>query len=139
MDAPQFGKSLRHEWLLDPDYVTANHGSFGAAPRRVLAAQDDWRRRLETQPTRFMSRTLPAALRHAASALAGFIGGRGENLAFVENATVGCNAVLRSQRLRPDDEVVVLSHVYGAVDNTVRYVCDLAGARRVVVDLPFPA
>jgi len=56
----------------------------------------------------------------------------------VENATVGCNAVLRSRRLGPDDEIVMLSHVYGAVGNTVRYVCNISGAKPVEVDLPFP-
>ncbi len=133
-----YGKPLRPEWLLDSEYVTVNHGSFGATPRRVLAAQDAWRARLESQPSRFMHSVLPGALREAAGQLARFIGGTGDNLAFVENATVGCNAVLRSRRLRPGDEIVMLSHVYGAVGNTVRYVCDISGAKPVEVDLPFP-
>lgn len=135
---PAYGKALRAEWRLDPDYVTVNHGSFGATPRRVLAAQDAWRAKLENQPSRFMRKTLPGALRDAAAQLARFLGGSGDNLAFVENATVGCNAVLRSRRLRPGDEIVMLSHVYGAVGNTVRYVCDVSGAKPVEVDLPFP-
>jgi isopenicillin-N epimerase len=116
------GAAIRHEWMLDPDYVTVNHGSFGATPRCVLAAQDAWRRRLEAQPSRFMRLVLPDALRDAAGRLAAFVGAQAADLAFVENATTGCNAVLRSRRLQPGDEVIVLSHVYGAVRNTVRYV-----------------
>jgi isopenicillin-N epimerase len=46
--------------------------------------------------------------------------------------------VLRSLRLRPGDEMIVLSHVYGAVRNTVRYVADRAGATMVEVAMPFP-
>jgi isopenicillin-N epimerase len=136
--APQYGKALRREWMLDPDYNTVNHGSFGATPRRVLAAQTEWRDRLERQPSHFMRKVLPGALRQAAARLAAFVGGDGANLAFVENATVGCNAVLRSRRLAPGDEIVMLSHVYGAVGNTVRYVCDISGAKPVEVELPFP-
>jgi len=136
--APELGKAIRHEWSLDPDYVTVNHGSFGATPRIVLAAQDDWRRQLEAQPSRFMRKVLPGALRQAAAGLAAFIGGTPENLAFVENATVGCNAVLRSLKLHAGDEIVVLSHVYGAVRNTVRFVTERAGGRLVEVPLAFP-
>jgi isopenicillin-N epimerase len=135
---PVLGAAIRHEWALDPDYVTVNHGSFGATPRAVLAAQDGWRRQLEAQPTRFMTSVLPGALRGAAGKLADFIGAKPESLAFVSNATEGCNAVLRSRRLAPGDEVVILSHAYGAVRNTVRYVCDVSGARLVEVALPFP-
>ena len=135
---PELGKAIRHEWSLDPDYVTVNHGSFGATPNCVLAAQDAWRRKLEAQPSRFMRNVLPGALRQAAADLAHFIGGTPDNLAFVENATVGCNAVLRSLKLHEGDEVVVLSHVYGAVRNTVRFVTEGVGAKLVEVPLAFP-
>ena len=133
-----YGAAVRDEWLLDPDWVTVNHGSFGATPIAVLDAQERWRREMERQPSYFMRRVLPDALRGAADALAGFIGAEGKDIAFLENATVGCNAVLRSLRLGRGDEVVVLSHVYGAVRNTVRYVTELAGAVMVEAVVPFP-
>jgi isopenicillin-N epimerase len=44
---PLLGAAVRHEWTLDPEWATVNHGSFGATPRVVLAAQDDWRRQME--------------------------------------------------------------------------------------------
>lgn len=135
---PALGRAVRHEWLLDPDFVSVNHGSFGATPRVVLAAQRDWQRRMEAQPGRFFRAILPQALRHAAERLAGFLGTTATRLAFVENATVGCNAVLRSLRLAPGDAVLVLTHGYGAVRNTVRYVTERAGARMTEAALPFP-
>ena len=85
-----------------------------------------------------MRAVLPDALRHAADRLGAFIGADGKDIAFVENATTGCNAVLRSLRLAPDDEIVVLSHGYGAVRNTVRFVTERAGARMVEAAVPFP-
>jgi isopenicillin-N epimerase len=135
---PLLGKAVRHEWALDWDFLSVNHGSFGAAPRVVLAAQREWQQRLEAQPGRFMRAVLPNALRHAADRLGAFIGADGKDIAFVDNATTGCNAVLRSLRLAPDDEVMVLSHGYGAVRNTVRFVCERAGARLVEATVPFP-
>ena len=134
----ELGRAVRGEWALEEGFLTINHGSYGATPKVVLAAQDAWRARMEAQPSRFFRAELPGALRVAAEVLAGFLGARGEDLAFVENATTGCNAVLRSLRLAPGDEVVVLSHVYGAVGNTVRFVTERAGARMVHAPVPFP-
>jgi isopenicillin-N epimerase len=135
---PDLGRAIRHAWHLDPDFITVNHGSFGATPDCVLAEQDAWRRRMEAQPTRFMGLVLPDALRRAADRLGAFLGARGEDIAFVDNATGGCNAVLRSLALRPGDEVLVLDHGYGAVRNTVRYVTERAGARMTEAAIPFP-
>ena len=37
---PEFGRAIRAEWPLDPDVAHLNHGSFGAAPKAVLQAQE---------------------------------------------------------------------------------------------------
>jgi len=130
--------AARAAFCLDPDWLTLNHGSFGATPRAVIAAQQGWRDRLEAQPTRFMTMELPGALRSAASQLAGFLGADAEGLGFIENATAGCNAVLRSLRFTPDEEVVVLSHGYAAVQKAAAHIAGGAGARLIEVPIPFP-
>jgi isopenicillin-N epimerase len=135
---PRLGRAVRHEWPLDWTWLTVNHGSFGASPRVVLAAQQDWRRQLESQPTRFIHETLPAGLATVAARLGAFIGADGKDIALLDNATSGCNTVLRSLRLSQDDEVLVLSHGYGAVRNAVRFVTERAGARMTEATLPFP-
>jgi len=126
------------EWGLDPAWLTLNHGSYGAAPRSVLAAQAAWQARLEAQPTRFMMRELTPALREAAGVLAEYLGVDGPGLAFVGNATEGAQAVLRSLRFTAGEEVVVLSHVYGAVRQALRHIAVPQGVRVVEVALPFP-
>ena len=135
---PALGAAIRLEWRLDPDFLTVNHGSFGATPLAVLAAQEEWRLRLEAQPSRFMRDELPPALRQAAAKLGRFLGAKGEDIAFVDNATTGCNAVLRSLVFKPGDEILTLDHVYGAVRSTVRHVAERAGAKVAVAALPFP-
>jgi isopenicillin-N epimerase len=132
------GAAIRHEWTLDPDFLTVNHGSYGATPRVVLAAQDEWRRRMEAQPTRFFSRELPEALREAATVLARAVLAEPDDIVFVPNATTGCNAVLRSMRLEAGDEILHASHVYNAVRNTMVYVAERSGAKVVSAELPFP-
>src|SRR6185437_2395458 len=135
---PPLGRAIRHEWRLDPDFLTVNHGSFGATPACVLAVQAEWRDRMEAQPSRFMRAMLPGALRDAANRLGGFIGAPGADIAFVDNATAGCNAVLRSLQFAPGDEILVLDHGYNAVRNTVRFVTERAGARMTEAPVPFP-
>ena len=131
---------MRHEaeWSFDPDWITVNNGSFGACPRSVREVQARWRERFERQPTCLIHRDLPGLLRAAAAALAAFVGARSEDTVFVENATAGCNAVLRSRAFGPGDEILMLDQAYGAVLNTVRFVAGQAGARIVTAELPFP-
>src|SRR5437763_17096133 len=100
------GAAVCQEWALDPDFLTINHGSYGATPLVVLAEQDRWRKRMEAQPTRFFFLELPTALREAAATLARFLGAQAEDVVFVPNATTGANAVLRSLRLQAGDEIL---------------------------------
>ena len=129
---------LAEHWGLAPGYNTVNHGSYGATPRVVLAAQRRWRDEMEAQPTVFMAQTYPVAIRTAAAALAAYLGATAEDLAFLVNATDGCNAVLRSLAFAPGDEILMLGHVYGAVRNTIAYVAQQAAATPTIAEIPFP-
>lgn len=133
-----FGRALRPLWLLDPESVHLNHAGFGATPVAVLDAADAWRRRVEINPSQFMETALSGLLRGAAGRLAAYVGARPENLVFVDNATTGINAVLRSLVLMPGDEVLTTSHVYRSVRHTLDFVCERAGARLTFADIPFP-
>jgi isopenicillin-N epimerase len=127
----------RH-WTLDPAVDFLNHGSYGAAPRAVLADQQAWRDRIEAEPVRFFSSDLEAALDQARAALAAFVGADPDDLAFVPNATAGTNAVLRSLRFAPGDELLTTDHAYNAAKNAMQYVADRDGARVVIAAVPFP-
>lgn len=133
-----FGKSIRHHWLLEDDCIFLNHGSFGATPKVVLAAQSKWRSRMEAQPIRFIDRELGGHLRAAASELAAFVGAKGEDLVFVENATAGINAVVRSLDFSLGDQIVTTNHAYAAVRKTLSYVCQRSEASLVEATIPFP-
>ena len=138
MSSPVFGHARRADFLLDERVAPLNHGAYGATPRVVLDASDRWRARMEADPSTFFRRDLPGLLRAAAARVAGFLGGRGEDWAFVENATAGMNAIIGSQRLAPGDELVCLSQVYGAVGNALAYHAARSGARVVRVPIPIP-
>lgn len=129
---------VRHPWQLDDAVHFLNHGSFGATPRKVLEMQSELRAMLEANPVRFMTREYEPRLDHARDELAKFIGASPKDLVFVNNATTGVNAVLRSLDFKPGDELLTFDHAYNACVNALRYVAEKSGARVVVAQVPFP-
>lgn len=130
---------MRDRFLLDPDVVFLNHGSYGACPREVIEAQQHWQLQMERNPVEFLGRRSAALLREARERLGAAIGADADDLVFVPNSTTAVNLVARSLDLRPGDEVLATDHEYGACDATWQWVCSRAGAtyRRVEVPLPY--
>jgi isopenicillin-N epimerase len=130
---------MRDAFLLDPDVIFLNHGSFGACPREVFAQYQQWQLEMERNPVEFLGRRSGELLGQARQKLATYLGARADDLAFVSNATTGVNIVARSLSLSPGDEVVGTDHEYGACEAVWNFVCNKAGAhyRRVQIPLPF--
>ncbi len=129
---------LAAAWALDPAVVFLNHGSFGACPRTVLAAQADLRAEMEANPVAFLGRALEARLDAARARLATFVGADPDDLAFVPNATAGVASILRSLRFAPGDEIVTTDHEYNAALNMARFAAARDGSRLVVARIPLP-
>lgn len=129
---------MKDLFLLDPDVVFLNHGSFGATPKPVFAVYQEWQRRLERQPVYFFTRTSDQELRAAREALATYINADANDLVFVHNATFGVNVVARSLALGPGDEILTTDHEYGACSNAWELACRKTGARYVRRSLPLP-
>ena len=144
-----FGRGIRSEWPLDFDIAYLNHGTVGVTPHRVRAAQQAVRDEMERQPSRFLLRELtrivvgqPRAdeprMRQAAAVVGGFLGARADDLVFVDNATTGVNAILRSFPLQPGDEILVTDHGYGGVTNAATFAARVRGATVRTIALPDP-
>lgn len=129
---------MKQHWTLDPDITFLNHGSFGATPRVVLEAQNEFRAQMEREPVRFFVRELEPLLDDARGVLADFLNADPQGLAFVPNATAGVNAVLRSIDIDKHDELLTTSQEYNACRNALEYVATMNGAKVVVADIPFP-
>lgn len=129
---------LRSEFLLHPDVVFLNHGSFGACPRPVFEAYQRWQLDLERQPVEFLGRRFVELMRDARQALADYVGVQANDLVYVPNATTGLNVVARALPLRPGDEVLATDHEYGALDRTWRFICARRGATYINQPLPLP-
>ncbi len=131
---------MRSGFLLDPDVVYLNHGSYGACSEPVFSEYQRLQLELERQPTDFFTRRAftgfwgedngTGALARARASLALFLGARTQDLVFVPNATSGLNTVIRSLALRPGDEVLTTAHEYGAISRTWEF----AGATLVTCE-----
>lgn len=118
---------MKEHFLLDPDVIFLNHGSFGATPRPVFESYQRWQWELEKQPVEFLGRRSDELLNHARSILADYLGTKRDNLVFITNTTTGVNILARGIKLEPGDEVLASDHEYGAMDRTWKYLSQASG------------
>ena len=130
--------NLRDLFLIDPNIIFFNHGSFGACPRPVFEVYQDWQRELERQPVEFLGRRFGALMEEARGVLAAFLSTGQENLFYTTNATTALNIVARSLPLGPGDEILSNDHEYGALDQTWEFVCSKRGCRYVRPTISLP-
>jgi isopenicillin-N epimerase len=125
---PITNSDLRDSFLLDPNIHFLNHGSFGACPIPVFETYQDWQRRLERQPVKFLGRELNQLNLQARMALASYLNASADELVYIPNATHGVNIISRSIQLSPGDEILTTDHEYGACDYTWEFNCIKTGA-----------
>ncbi len=130
--------SLKSQFLLDPDILYFNHGSFGACPRPVFESYQRWQCELEREPVQFLARRAPDLLAEARTALAEFLGCLADEVVYFTNPTTVLNMVARSLDLKPDDEILTTDHEYGALNRTWRFICNRRGARYIRQPIPLP-
>lgn len=131
-------EDLRPLFLLNPNVVFLNHGSFGACSKPVFEAYQQWQLELERQPVEFLGRRIDDLLQQAMQPLAEYLNADADDLVFVQNATTGVNLAARSLPLQPGDEILSTDHEYGACANTWRFVCQQTGAQYIERPIPLP-
>lgn len=125
-------------FLLDPEVIFLNHGSFGACPKPVFEVYQNWQRELEGQPVEFLGRRITELLANARARLAAYLGVESDEVVYFTNPTTALNMVARSLDLHPGDEVLASDHEYGALDRTWRYICNMTGANYIRQPIPLP-
>jgi isopenicillin-N epimerase len=130
--------NLARHFLIREDVVFLNHGSFGACPRPVFAAYQDWQLELERQPVAFLGRDLTERMLGPRVELAAELGTSGDNVVGLTNATLGLNIVAQSLDLKPGDQILTTDHEYSALEKTWTYVARRTGAEIVTVKIPMP-
>ncbi len=113
---------MKEHYLLDPDVIFLNHGSFGATPRPVLEAYQNWQLRFERQPVQFLAREISGELKKARQILGDYLHADADDLVYIPNATFGVNIIARSLPLEPGDEILTTDHEYGACENVWKFI-----------------
>lgn len=100
-------------FLLDPDVVFLNHGSFGAIPQPVFDEYQRLQRAMEHQPVEWLQRRIDGLMATARESLAVYIGCAADEVVYFPNPTTAIAMVARSLALQPGDEVLTTDHSTG--------------------------
>jgi len=130
--------NLKNLFNLDPNVHFLNHGSFGATPKPVFEAYQNWQLRLERQPVLFLGRELDGLLKESRVILGEYLNADADDLVYIPNATHGVNIIARSLNLQPGDQILTSDHEYGACDYTWEFICDKVGAQYIHQPIPLP-
>ena len=129
---------MRDQFLLAPNVIFLNHGSFGACPKPVFETYQGWQRELESQPVEFLGRRSDGLLDEAREVLGEYLACHADDLVYIPNASVGMNMVARSIPLKAGDEILSTDHEYGAVDLLWTFICEKTGATYIRQPMPLP-
>jgi len=129
---------MKEHFLLDPEIIFLNHGSFGACPKPVFDVYHEWQCELERRPVEFLGRRSTQLFAEAREKLAAFLNCAADDVVFFPNPSTAINMVVRSLVLQPGDEILTTDHEYGAMDRTWKYYCAKNGAKYIQRHIPLP-
>jgi len=127
---------LKENFLIAPDSIFLNHGSYGACPRPVFQEYQRWQRLLEEQPVHFFTDTVYHALKEAREALGEFVGCDEDELLFFQNPTTAISNILYNLELKNNDEILMTDHEYGALIRAWEEMGKRTGANIVQQNIP---
>ena len=130
--------SLKNDFLLNPNYLHLNHGSFGACPKPIFEDYQRWQLALERNPVQFFVHDGNEQLHKSKTALAEYINCSPDDIVMTMNPSYAINIIAKSLDLSRWDEVLATNHEYGALDRTWDYYCKKAGAKYVQQEIPIP-
>lgn len=122
MDLPIIpGNHLLVHFPLDPSYLNINFGSFGCPTNRILSKQHEYQAQMDFNPEKWFRYELFPHLNEIRSLIASYINCSLKNLALIQNASDGANAVLRSNLTKNKEKVLVFDLAYPMLMNTLIY------------------
>jgi len=139
-DFPEFGKKILNKFYLDSNYTNVNHGSYGCSPISVFQKYQQYQRELEFNPEREIRFASLEKSNKVLKQIAIYLDCDAENLVFIENASDGLNAVLKSLFAKSDlnhvnasssDKVLIFDIAYSNTKSIIQYLMDNFALKKI--------
>jgi len=125
--------------MFENGFLNFNHGGFGATPRPVRQAMEAFTDRMETQPTAwFGGGGYRAVLDQVRPLLARLLGANSSDVVFLDNASAGLTAVLRSMDWKRGDVLLLTDAAYAVIPNTADWLERRYGIRTLRARIEYP-
>jgi len=129
---------MKSLFMLDPDVVYLNHGSYGACPKPIFDTLIHWQHKLENEPVKHLTFDIYKYLEDSRSALSDYVKCDKDDIVFFPNPSTALNTVLRSLDLKEGDEILTTDHEYGAMDRAWNFLCKKRGSKYIKKDISLP-
>lgn len=126
-------------WSIDDKLAFLNNGSYGAVPKQVQRHRALIQQEIERNPVNFLARELPAKLTEQRVLLSSWLNVDSDSIAFVQNATSGMSAILRSLKFSAGDEILFHDHGYRWIWQALENLSFQTGVVIKTAKLPWPA
>src|SRR5687767_7891867 len=126
-------EAVRAQFALDPAYLHFASFFIASHPAPVREAIEGYRRAIDANPFLVVERglfeddahNLPLQVR---TEIAGYLGGRAQDVCLTPNTTTGLALVYHGLPLRPGDEVLCTTHDHYSHHESIRLATERAGA-----------
>ncbi|HUL75750.1 MAG TPA: aminotransferase class V-fold PLP-dependent enzyme, partial [Vicinamibacteria bacterium] len=116
--------AVRALFDLDPGFIHLASFFLVSHPKPVREAIDEFRRRLDADPTwleeAMFAEGHPHLQDRVKAAIAAYVGGRSDEIALVPNTTTGLALVYNGLRLKPGQEILTTEHDHYSHHESIR-------------------
>lgn len=131
-------KEIKEQFLLKKEITYLNFGAYGACPRPIFDAYQNFQRELEEEPTLFINELGPEYLKKSRIALGKYLNCSADDVVYVTSPSYAVNLIAKSLQIKAGDEVLTTNLEYGPCDKTWKYYCEQKGATYKRIQVQFP-
>lgn len=129
---PHDWKSVRAQFLLDPDVAHLSNFYFASNPTPVREAITKYRRAFDENPYSFLDdnmfrRDEDMLWRKVCAAAAEYVGGQPHEIALTSSTTMGLALIYNGLRLKPGQEVLTTTHEFYPHHESIRLAVERSG------------
>ncbi|MFJ4327013.1 aminotransferase class V-fold PLP-dependent enzyme [Streptomyces tricolor] len=130
---PHDWKSVRAQFLLDPELAHLSNFFFASNPTPVREAIAKYRKAFDENPYSYLDDNMFARdedmlWRKVCAAAAEYVGGRPEEIALTSSTTMGLALIYNGLRLKPGQEILTTTHEFYPHHESMRLAAGRSGA-----------